>query len=126
MIVSAPAWAFASWIAARRVQVLTAVTHLPSPGAASTASVVSLTVNVAAAAGATASNSAATPRRKRLTGAMEGEAKTNARYAGGCQDCPRGGGLPATAPSFPGSHISRCTGHLMVVGTGIGDTRRRS
>src|SRR5439155_21155956 len=92
MIVSAPAWAFASWIAARRVQVLAAVTHLPSPGAASTASVVSLTVNVAAAAGAAASNSAATPRRKRLTGAMEGEAKTNARYAGGCQDCPRGGG----------------------------------
>src|SRR5439155_1457045 len=72
MIVSAPAWAFASWIAARRVQVAPAVAHLPSPGAASTASVVSLTVNVAAAAGATASNSAATPRRKRLTGAMEG------------------------------------------------------
>src|SRR5439155_9860412 len=84
MIVSAPAWAFASWIAARRVQVAPAVAHLPSPGAASTASVVSSTVNVAAAAGATASNSAATPRRKRLTGAMEG---------GGEDECPVRGRL---------------------------------
>src|SRR6266404_5871390 len=103
MIVSAPAWALASWIAARRVQVPPAVAQLPSPGVASTASIVSLIVNVVAAAGATASNNKATLRRKRVTGAIEG--KTNARSAGDVKPI-REGGLPATASSFTASHLS--------------------
>src|SRR2546425_290334 len=69
-IVSGPARAFASWIAARRVHELVAVAHLPSPGVASTASAVLLTVNVAATTGTAPRNNEATARR-RLTGDTE-------------------------------------------------------
>src|SRR6185369_1063977 len=51
---SAPSCALASWTAARSVHVAAAVAQMPSPGVASTASVVLLTVKVSACAAATA------------------------------------------------------------------------
>src|SRR5262249_29448256 len=50
MIISVPASALASWMAARSVQTPPAVAQMPSPGVASTASSVLLTENVAACA----------------------------------------------------------------------------
>ena len=48
LIVSDPARAFASWIAARSVHTAPAVAQTPSPGVASTASAVESTLKVAA------------------------------------------------------------------------------
>src|SRR5437879_5193394 len=65
MIVSAPGRAFASWTAARRVHWLPALAQIPSPGEASTASIVLVTLNVAARARVAVTNRHTGPTRRR-------------------------------------------------------------
>src|SRR5882724_11764594 len=65
MMVSAPGRAFASWTAARRVHWPPALAQIPSPGEASTASIVLVTLNVAARARVAVTNRHTGPTRRR-------------------------------------------------------------
>src|SRR5437870_10374899 len=64
MMVSGPGRAFASWTAARRVHWRPALAQIPSPGEASTASIVLVTLNVAARTRVAVTNRHTGPSRR--------------------------------------------------------------